>query len=354
MSMSENAPTPNSGSGQKPTFTPLEKVPFESAPWQNVNLLRKTGTQIVVVPPGACSFAISGHFAQYLTGRTPWHWPPTRYPGHVLYSTYTSHLERSLRTALNLPGTSEKQIFFRQTQRRFNWKVPMLNLEEIEAEHNTGELAAIIIDTGTCPGRLDEAVVESATIALNSLAETLGCLVLLMVESNSRSIDPFERVPQCLRFLRGTLLAVPLRSKAVVPQLGTPPEFMLMGLPEASAIAPTVRFHLIGTIDMVETSRIAWGPFIHGDPREAFRQAETADLTMAQRQAVNLAANLINVRGPMSAEALRSVAPLYGIPSTTMRDALTVGRELGHLDKFRAWDRRWLWTIAGTPLPRLF
>lgn len=230
----------------------------------------------------------------------------------------------------------------------------MLTLEKIESEHNTGKLAAIIIDTGTCPGRLDEAVVESATIALNFLAETLGCLVLLIVEANSRSIDPFERVPQCLRFLRGTLLAVPLRSKTLVPQLGASPEFMLMSLPEASAFAPAIRFRLVGSIDMPETSRIEWDSFFYLDPREAFRQAETADLTTAQRAAVKLAANLINARGPMSAEALRSIAPQYGVPSTTMRDALTVARELGHLDKFRTWDKRWLWIISGTILPRNF
>lgn len=354
MSTYGNALAQLPGAEQNPAFTSLDQVPLESAPWQNVNMLRRIGAQIVVVPPGACSFAISGHFAQYLTGITPWHWQPTRYPGNVLFSTYTPHLDRSLRTSLSFAGPYAKRVFIRLTERRFNWRVPLLTLEEIEAAHQPGELAAIIIDTGTCPRLLDEAVVESATVALNTLAETLGCLVILMVENDSRNTDPFGRVPPCLRFLRGTLLAAPLRSKTVVPELGAPPEFMLLGLPGASAFAPAVRFKLVASIDMAETSRIEWSPFCYVDPREAFRQAETADLTMAQRAAVTVAANLIRAHGFMSAEALRSAAPLHGISPTTMRDALTVAREFGHLDKFRTGDRRWLWFIPTTTnLPRL-
>lgn len=339
------------GSVQSSAFTPLEKVPSESAPWQNTNMLRKTGVQIVVVPPGAGSFAIIGHFAQYLTGITPGRWAPAKYPGDVLFSTYTPHLERSLKVALCHASSNSKNIFIQQTQRRFNWKMPMLAFEEIEAKHQPGELAALIIDTGPRPGFLDEAIVEAATVALHTLSEKLGCLVLLIVEAVSRSIDPFERVPQCLRFLRGTLLVVPMRSKAMVPQENALPEFMLLGLPEASASAPRVRFQLVTSIDMMETCRIEWGKFSYGDPREAFRQAETLDLTVAQRAAVTLAAKLINAYGPMSAEALRAAAMSNGIPSTTMRDALTVARELGHLDKFfdRDRDRRWLWFIPGTP-----
>ncbi|RZL68705.1 MAG: hypothetical protein EOP77_00230 [Variovorax sp.] len=349
MNTSGDAPTTRPAAEQDPAFTLLEKVPFESAPWQSVNMLRKAGTQIVVVPPGACSFALSGHFAQYLTGRTPLHWPPARYPGNVLFSTYTRHLDRSLRESLFLAVPSAKRIYVRQTPRRFNWKQPMLNVDKIMTEYQPGELSAIIIDTGTCPGRLDEAVVESATVALNTLAETLGCLVLLMVEASSRSIDPFERIPQCLRFLRGTLLAVPLRSKTVVPQLGTPPQFLLMVLPEASAVAPLMRFRLVCSIDMAETSRIEWAQFSYGDPREAFRQAETADLTTAQLKAIRVALTLINERGPMSAEALRSAGPLHGVPSTTMRDALTIAHVLGYLTIGFTWDRRRVWLNPSTP-----
>jgi hypothetical protein len=354
---SDQSSAPRSGSDvvalQIPPFVPVSTVPCEPPAWLIPGLLKKKGVTLLVAPPGACFSALCTFFALTLSGKDYGPLGAVRYPGDVMLTTHTPHLDRSLRALLMATNTSMHTAFTRKTKRRFNWRTPALTLKEVTEGRKPGTLAALIIDAGDFPTRVDASIVESAHAAFSEISETLDCQVIVVVESTSRSIDPFERVPKNLRVLRDTLLAVPLRAKVLQPQTSTPPEFMLMRLSTATATAFTVRFALHVLWDAVEASRIVWTPVVYDDPRAAFKRAETADLTAAERAAVTLAADVIRQRGPTSSKELQAVGRLNGVPPTTMRDALTVADLLGHLKCRRFDDGRWYWGIPGaTPAIR--
>lgn len=331
-------------------FKPIESVPYEPVSWQAPSLLKRRGVVLLVTPPGACTFAMCAYFSAFLSGRAHTPFSCARYPGDVLLSTYTPDLDTSLRAYLPSTINSDKKIFVQQTSRRFNWRTPTLSLKGgLAADHKPDNVVAIIVDTGTFPKNVDDSIVESAYTALAQMADEANCLILLVVESTSRSSDPFERVPRSLRALRGTLLAVPTRSKALTSQPGDPGEFLLLRLAEAAAMALTVRFRLRSVIDSIETLRIEWGQVNCDDPRAVFRNAETADLTAAQRFAVQVAIGVIQRFGPTTSKALQAAGFGQGIAPTTMRDALTLAQVFGHLQKFRGPDGHWYWGFLGGP-----
>ncbi|MEJ7932507.1 hypothetical protein WG922_21230 [Ramlibacter sp. AN1015] len=334
-------------------FQPLENVPYEPAPWQSVNLLKKKGVTLLVTAPGACSFALPAYFGAFLSGRGMVPFGAAHYPGDVLFTTHTPDLDRAMRAAVSSLFPSEKKVLTRCTPRRFNWKEPITVLEQALAGQPRGATAAVIIDAGPFPQGLRDDCVDAAVEAMNKVAEEADCLVLVVVESTNRSVDPFERIPKALRGVRGTLLAVPLRSKTLAPQAGAPAEFMLMRLAQASPHSLNVRFFLVPAVDLVETTSITWGVVGYGDPREAFRMAESIDLTVAQRAAVELAVDIIRHHGPTSSRELQAAGKLHrGIAPTTMRDALSVAKLLGYLGAGRSFDGRSFWIIPGvTQIP---
>jgi hypothetical protein len=332
-------------------FTSLNNLPWEFSDWQVVNLFKKKGVALMVVPAGACSFTLGAYFAALLSGKACTPFGAARYPGDVLVSTYTSHFGEVLRTSMSTFYQSDKTVFFQRTPRRFNWRTPMVSLKEAVADRKPDKVAAIIIDTGAFPKGVDEAIVESAYASLIQLAENADCLILLMVESTSRNVDPFERVPGSLRIFRGTLLAVPLVPKSLGPQQPSLAEFLLVRLVDTAATALAVRFRLEQSYLSPEVSTINWAPIFYGDPRSAFVTCNTVDLTNAQRAAVQLAAQVISVHGPTASSDLLAAAKLNGIAPTTMRDSLSVAKLLNQLGRVRRNDGRWFWIIPGqTPL----
>jgi len=339
----------NSSHEEIAAFKPLEEVPYEPEPWQVVGLLKKTGVVVLVTPPGSCSFALSAYFASHLSGRVSLPFGLARYPGDVLFSTHTPHLVRALRAVASSAFIGNKQILIQQTPRRFDWKAPGATFERALKDRAPGTTAAVIIDAGPPPHRFDESKIEAAYVALSGLAHERDCLILLIVEHTSKNPDPFEQVPRALKAFRGTLLTVPLRSKALAPQPYAPAEFLFLRLAEATPNALTARFTLWPVSDLVETTGISWGEITYGDPRKAFRTAETVDLSVAQRAAVQLAVEVIQQRGPTSSRDLQAVGrATSGIAPTTMRDALSVAKLLGHLDTVRSLDGKSYWIIPGT------
>lgn len=336
-------------------FTSLDAVPYEPPPWQAVNVLRKSGVAAVILPHGACSFALNAYFAAFLSGRTFAPFGAARYPGVVIHSTYTPHLDRSLRAVTSSPFPCHKQVLTCRTEHQFDWKAPTAHVKDALKGRKRGEVVAIIIDTGPFPRRIDERIVDEARAQLSQIAEEADCLILLMVEFRNRDKDPFLRVPAALRALRGTLLAVPLESKSLTPQSGAPAEFVLMRLAEAASHSVVVRFSLEPMLDLVEASRISWGSVCLEDPRSVFTQAAAADLTEGERTAVNVAAGLIRQCGcPLSSAELQETGkePPFGVARTTMRSALTVAGVLGLLENVHSWEGRSFWIIPGeTPIP---
>lgn len=339
---------------ETPPFRSLEGVPYEAVPWQGAGLLKKTGVALLVAPPGAGCFALCAYLAAYLSGRTFTPFGAARYPGDVLFTTHTPHLDRSMRAAISSQYPGAKSILTRQTSKRFNWKLAASTLKEALAGRPEGATSAVIIDTGPVPDRLTEHVVDTAYGELNKAAEKAGCLVVLVVEFSSSNPDPFERIPRSLRLIRGTLLTVPMRSKALAPEPGDAAEFLLLRLPEAAPYALAARFALMPVLDNTESARIDWGCPGFVNPRDAFRRSDIMDLTVAQRTAVQLAADIIRHRGPTSSRDLQAAGNhVRGIAPTTMRDALSIAKLLGHLDCARNMlDGKSFWIIPGvTQLP---
>lgn len=329
-------------------FTPLNCMPFETEYWQSYGLLKKKGVFLIIVPPGACSSTLCAYFAELLSGRVLFPFGRAWYPGDVLLSTHTSNVQRVINSSFSSGHPSDGQIFTQVTPRRFNWRAPMVNLKGALADRKEGKVSAVIVDTGVFAQGIDEAIVESAYASLNDMADEADCLILLVVESTSRSVDPFERVPRSLRILRGTLLVVPLVSKVLRTQPGAAAEFLLLRLEETAASALTVRFRLEAR-GFSGTACISWDRLNFSDPRAAFISAETVDLTTAQRAAVQLASEVIGMRGPMTSADLKSFGCLNGIAPTTMRDALSVAKLLGQLVSFRRNDGRCFWSMPGMP-----
>lgn len=326
-------------------FAPLENAPFEMIPWQSNHLLPKTGVVLLVTPPGSCSFALIGFFALHLSGRTDAPFGRAHYPGDVLLSTHSTHYDRALRVVGSRHAHSDKKIYVRRTERIFNWRVPQIALQGVFSSTAAANAAALIIDGGAFPQRLDESIVESAFSALSTMAEAASCLIIVAVEWSSRCLDPFERVPRSLRICRGTLLVSPLRSRALAPSSSDPAEFMLVRLADTTTVSVNVRFTLSSTFDFSMSADILWQKPNYSDPRNAFRHAETADLTVGQREAVRLAVQLIHQSGPATSLQLQAVSPLHGIAKTTMRDALSVANLLGYLENHRYPDGRWYWSL---------
>lgn len=345
--------------GKIPPFTPVESVLYDSDTWRVRDLIRRVGVTLLVVPPGACSSSMSGFLAGYLAGKLAGPFALATHTGDVLVSTHSAHREESLRAILTSAFPTKSKVLSRTTSTRFNWKIPDFTLKGELENRAAGELAAVIIDAGPLPPRVDESVVEAAHRTLTELARKAACQVIVMVEATSRHMDPFERIPRSLRLLRGTILVVPLRSKALTPSPGTPPEFLLVRLADTAPTSITVRFSLPTSWQselskVVEFSPIKWGTVVYDDPREAFRRADIADLTAGQRVAVCVAADLLGQRGPMTSTDLQAAGQQYGIAPTTMRDALTIAGVLGHLFKFQyQLNRRWYWTLGSNPIPQV-
>ena len=349
-----NGPEPVNAAAAAPSFRSLEVVPYEPAPWQAPGLLKKTGLVVLITPPGACCFSLCAYLAAYLAGRAYIPFGPARYPGDVLFSSYTPGLERSMRAAISSTYPGAKKILTHQSSSRFNWKSAAATVRSALSNQASGETSALIIDTGPFPHRLKDDVVDTASTDLTEIAEKEGCLIVLVVESTSQHGDPFERIPKGLRLVRGTLLAAPMRSKTLAPQPGDPAEFLLIRLAEGAPYSLAIRFTLRPVLDNPEAANINWGTPGWVNPREVFRRCDTMDLTDAQRTAVQLAADIIRQNGPTSSRDLQAAGKhLRGIAPTTMRDALSVAKLLGHLNCARnMFDSKSYWIIPGvTQLP---
>ncbi len=342
-------------SGKIPPFTPVENVLYDPNAWRVHDLIRTVGVTLIVVPPGACSATLRGFLAGYLAGKFGGPFALATHTGDVLVSTHSAHGDESLRANLTYALPTNNRVLTRTTPTRFNWKTPDITLKGELEGRKPGELAAVIVDAGPLALRVDESIVEAAYRTLSELARNAACQIIVMVEATSRHMDPFERIPRSLRILHGTILVVPLRSKALTPTPGTPPEFLLVRLADAAPTSITARFSLpsfrdAGLSKLAEWSPIQWGQVVYDDPREAFRRADIADLTAGQRVAVRQAAVLIVQRGPMTSTDLQAAGQHYGIAPTTMRDALTIAGLLGHLFKFQnQLNRHWYWALGTTP-----
>lgn len=351
-SSNEECPTPD-GALAEESFVPLEDIPYEPAQYQGLTFLDRIGVSIVVAPAGVATFGMSQFLSGYLAGRI---WGPfgyCRYPGEVLFSTYTPNLDRSMRAAhANLIGGH--RVLVQRTAKPFDWHNPLDSLTEQLSAIDMTKVAGVIFDTGPFPKHVKESTVRITCATLNEFAEKHEVIVLLQVESNSTAEDPYDRVPQNLRGLRGSLLIAPLAPKTISAPQGAALEFLLMRLTPSSPQALTVRFNLHQPWDNVETTRIGWGAPAMDDPRTAIRRAVRADVTQAEMVAIQLAHAVIqrNNRETTSAE-LKAAGKLHTpeIAPTTMRDALSTASLMGWLKKHRSYEGQWYWVIPGiTPI----
>lgn len=336
-------------------FTPLDAVPFEPAPWQGIGFLKKQGVFAVVTPHGACTAALSGYFAAYLSGRVFVPFGGARYPGTVIYTTYTANLDRSLRAAADSVFPCGHEILTQRTPRRFSWKDPTAPLVQALTGRARGEVAAVIIDVGPFSPRIKDETIDDAYAQLSAIAEEADCLVLLIVEyTKSREKNPFLRIPGALSSMRGTLLAASLPPAAMAPQSGAPAGFLLMRLAEVASHPLVVRFWLQPMMDPVEASRITWGPIAFEDPQTVFAQVAAVELSTAERAAAQVAAEIIRQRGaPTTKVELQEIGKqLYGIARSTMSSSLTVAGAADLLENVHSYDGRSFWVIPGvTPIP---
>jgi hypothetical protein len=331
-------------------YKSLDRVPCEPFPQQSLDFLKKTGVVLLVSPSGPCCFALSAYFASYLSGRSNWPFGAARYPGDVLFSTYTPDLERALRASLlnSLPNGNEVRT--QVVPRRFDWEKPLKQLEEV-LRSRTRRIAAFIVDAGPFPLRVPDTIAEDALCALEKAAQEADCLIMVVVESGSRNSDPFERLPRSLRSVRGALLVAPIQANELIPEAGAPSAYVILRLPEAAANGVTAQFELHPSVDIVDTARIEWTAVYKDDPRSAFRRIKAAEITNSQRAAIQVAISVVQQRGPTSGEDLQAAGQQLRpkpIAKTTMRDALTVASLYGWLEKVRNYDGAWHWALPGT------
>lgn len=358
-------PPPNPAAGAQSTAEPgdktapyksLQSVPWEPVPAQAIDLLNKTDVVLLVAPAGACSFSLTAYFVAFLSGKQFAPFGGARYPGDVIYITYTPGLDRAMRAAVSSCYPSDKEVFIPKRRAKFDWEKPGVLVEQALSNRKPGSVAAIVIDTGANPPR-SAAIAEQAYAELLERAEQEGFLILLVTNTNSKRPDPYDRVPRSLQSFRGTLLAAPLLPKAPVSRFGTMNEFLLMRLVDVAPNAAMVRFMLTPAFDRVERSLIHWGQIYYDNPRAAFQRAEADDVPPKMLEAIQVAIAVIQARGPTTTEELRAagVAQPTPVARSTMRDALHQASLHNYLRNERNYAGQHYWIIPGvTPFSPSF
>ena len=153
----------------------------------------------MIVPHGACSFALNAYFTAFLSGRTFAPFGGARYPGVVIHSTYTPHLDRSLRAVTSSPFSSYHKEVLTSPPSTYRSGVP--------GQHPGQMVGRLLLSLGQAPVAVSGGIEACGTLSACrwslSARDCTRCIPAVLISLAGGATDQLlgQHTPLLLRLL---------------------------------------------------------------------------------------------------------------------------------------------------------